>query len=283
MQMSTAAVRLMVLAPLFGASLLATSKAGAADAPRSEPGDRPASAPADVGRFDHIADRLAGWKVVVGGGALVGPKYEGAKRLDVMPLPLFKAEFGDRVGIDPRGVSVTVVTLGDFKLAARGGYELGRDDKDDRHIRGLGDVDPGGVAGATASYAFGPITLKAELDKTIGGSKGLTGAFGAEASHMFGRVLLSAGASATWADDKHMDAYFSVDRRQSIRSGLRRYDADAGIKRVDFEASATIMLDEHWLVRGQAGIGYLTGDAADSPVVRRKLQPSGMLMVGYRF
>ncbi|TIU41759.1 MAG: MipA/OmpV family protein, partial [Mesorhizobium sp.] len=38
-----------------------------------------------------------------------------------------------------------------------------------------------------------------------------------------------------------------------------------------------------WMVRGEAGAGVLLGDAADSPVVVEKIQPSGMLLVGYRF
>ncbi|RVC72618.1 MipA/OmpV family protein, partial [Mesorhizobium sp. M4A.F.Ca.ET.022.05.2.1] len=28
---------------------------------------------------------------------------------------------------------------------------------------------------------------------------------------------------------------------------------------------------------------FLTGDAKDSPIVRKNTQPSGMLLVGYRF
>ncbi|RVC17620.1 MipA/OmpV family protein, partial [Mesorhizobium sp. M7A.F.Ca.AU.002.02.1.1] len=65
--------------------------------------------------------------------------------------------------------------------------------------------------------------------------------------------------------------------------GLARYDAGAGLKRADFSISATYMLDENWMVRGEAGVGVLLGDAADSPVVVEKIQPSGMLLVGYRF
>jgi len=80
-----------------------------------------------------------------------------------------------------------------------------------------------------------------------------------------------------------MQAYFGVTPEQSARSGLARYDAGAGLKRADFSISATYMLDESWMVRGEAGVGVLLGDAADSPVVLEKIQPSGMLLVGYRF
>jgi len=42
-------------------------------------------------------------------------------------------------------------------------------------------------------------------------------------------------------------------------------------------------LSENWLIRGEAGVGFLTGDAADSPIVEEKTQPSASLFVGYKF
>jgi len=42
--------------------------------------------------------------------------------------------------------------------------------------------------------------------------------------------VLSIGASATYADDDYMQTYFGVSTGDSRRSGLDRYDADAGIK-----------------------------------------------------
>jgi len=267
----------------LGASILLSSQATAADV--VTPDGNGAAAVVDrrdFGRFDYIAETLAGWKVVVGAGGMVRPKFEGGKRFEILPAPLFMAEYG-RVSIDPLGVSVKIVEFENFSFAARGGYDLGRDDGDDKHLRGLGDIDAGGVVGATAAYQLGPVKFSAAIDKTIGGSDGLTGTIGAEASHMFGPLILTAGASTTWADDNHMQEYFGVTRRQSARSGLSRHTAEAGIKRVDVEATATYLIDQHWLVRGQAGVGYLVGDAGDSPVVQQKTQPSGMLMIGYRF
>ena len=43
------------------------------------------------------------------------------------------------------------------------------------------------------------------------------------------------------------------------------------------------MLTKNWLVRGEAGVGFLTGDAADSPIVEEKFQPSASIFVGYKF
>ena len=80
-----------------------------------------------------------------------------------------------------------------------------------------------------------------------------------------------------------MESYFGVTAAQSARSGLKQYEAGAGLKRFDIEASVTYMASEHWMIQGQAGVGFLTGDAKDSPIVQEEVQPSAMLLVGYKF
>ncbi|MBY5775417.1 MipA/OmpV family protein [Rhizobium leguminosarum] len=237
----------------------------------------------DNSRFGAIGQRLHEWNVVVGAGAMYAPKFEGSDEFEVRPIPVISARIGDRVGIDPTGVTVDVLQSNGFTLSIKGGYEVGRSEDDSDHLRGLGDVDAGGVIGGKLSYQLGPAEFYASIDKTIGGSDGLLGKFGANVSQRYDRFILSAGASATLADDNHMESYFGVTSEQSARSGLRQYDAGAGLKRFDIEASVTYMATEHSLIRGQAGVGFLTGDAADSPIVQDDVQPSAMLMVGYKF
>ena len=237
----------------------------------------------DTGRFGGVRQRLAGWNVVVGAGAMYAPKFEGSDEFEVSPFPMISATFGERVSVDPSGVTVDVLQSDGFKLSVKGGYEMGRKEDDSDHLRGLGDIDAGGVIGGQVSYAFGPADIYASVDKTFGGSEGLVGKVGANVSHQYDRFIFSAGASATIADDNHMESYFGVSAAQSARSGFNEYEASAGLKRVDVEASVTYMASENWLIRGQVGVGLLTGDAADSPIVQDDIQPSGMLMVGYKF
>ncbi|KIZ34843.1 MltA-interacting MipA family protein [Rhodopseudomonas palustris] len=210
------------------------------------------------------------------------PKYEGADAFRVLPIPLASAHYG-RVSVDSRGVTLNVFSPGDFSFDLRGGYELGRYESDSDDLKGLGDIGFAGVVGGIASYNLGPVKFYGSLDRTIGGSEGLVARFGVNATHTYDRFTLSAGVSATWADDKYMRAYFGVTPEQSARSGLSTFNANAGFKRADFTTSTTYMISEHWLVRGQAGVGYLLGDAANSPIVKDKLQPSGMLSIGYKF
>ncbi len=237
----------------------------------------------DTDRFGDVRGKLHEWDVVVGGGVMYDTKFEGSKDFEVSAVPFISATFGDVVHIDPRGLLVDVYKGNDFTVSAKGGYDPGRDQDDSKHLDGLGDVGAGGIVGGAISYELGPIELTAEIDKTLGGSDGLTGTFGAEFSHMSGQFLLSAGASATWADKNHMKSYFGVTSAQSARSGLAEYEVGSGIKRVDLEASVTYFATENWFIRGEAEVGFLLGDAKKSPIVEKDVQPSLMMVVGYKF
>ncbi|MDF3218554.1 MULTISPECIES: MipA/OmpV family protein [Mesorhizobium] len=240
--------------------------------------------PPEPSRFGRFEQKLSDWHVVLGGGAIIVPKYEGSNEFKIMPVPFVTATFLDTVTIDPTGANIAVYEQGPFAFSARLGYDMGRKEDDSDHLRGLGDVDMGATVGVKAAAKFGPAEIFAQLDKTIGGSDGLEGRVGIEVTRPLSQsLMIGASASAVFADENYMQAYFGVTPEQSARSGLARYDAGAGLKRADFSISATYMLDENWMVRGEAGVGVLLGDAADSPVVVEKIQPSGMLLVGYRF
>jgi MipA family protein len=251
----------------------------------NSPEAAPQAGEVDEKRFGPIRQKLSDWDVMVAGGAMYAPKFEGSDELELVPFPMISATFFDRITVDPGGLSVDVLESNGFKLSVKGGLGMGggRDEDDSPHLKGLGDIDAGVDVGGQLSYEVGPVELYASVDKTFGGSDGLVGQIGANVSHFYNGFILSAGASATFADDNHMESYFGVTAVQSARSGLRQYEASAGLKRFDIEASVTYMATENWLVRGQIGAGFLTGDAKNSPIVQTDLQPSGMLMVGYKF
>lgn len=238
----------------------------------------------DPSRFGRIGAKLAEWHVVAGGGAMIAPEYEGSDEFKVTPVPFVSATLFDTLTIDPTGATLEIVERDAFNLSARLGYELGRQEDDSDHLKGLGDIDFGATVGAKAAVQLGPVELFALLDKTIGSSEGLVGRVGLEvAQPVSERLILGASASAVVADENHMQSYFGVNAEQATRSGLARFDAGAGLKRADFSLSATYSINQNWLVRGEAQVGVLLGDAADSPVVLEKLQPSAMLLVGYKF
>ncbi len=267
---------------LFAAWAFVPIAASGADIEASEAPPAPPEQ-IDARRFGYVGEKLHDWKVTIGGGAFFLTEYEGSDEFKILPFPLVSATFGDRVHVDPRGITVDLFEREGFKAALKGGYELGRQEDDSDYLRGLGDVDMGGVVGGSISYQRGPFEIYAELDKTIGGSDGLTGTVGAKVSHRYKRFVFSGDVSTTWADRNHMEAYFGITPEQSVSSGLPEYEAGAGIKRVDVKASVTYLLTQNWFVMGSVGAGMLVGAAADSPIVKDELQPIGMLGLGYRF
>ncbi|MBB3951023.1 MipA/OmpV family protein [Aureimonas jatrophae] len=267
--------------------MTSASEAVAADASVDEmrSGEVPSvSSQPDPSRFGRIVERLGEWEVVVGGGALIEPEYEGSDEFEVTPVPFVSATYGDWLKIDPTGAAATVYRTDAIRLDGLLGYETGRSEDDSDRLRGLGDVDFGVNVGALAALEVGPAELFVSAQKTIGGSDGFVAEAGAEVEYAVSQSLfLGLKGSATFADEKHMQAYFGIDAVQSVRSGYAAYEPDAGIKRVDLAATATFAFNENWFARGEAGVGVLIGDAADSPIVQDEIQPSGLLLVGYRF
>ncbi|KXG84149.1 MipA/OmpV family protein [Agrobacterium bohemicum] len=237
----------------------------------------------DQNRFHNEAGS-PDWSLVIGGGGMYRPEYEGSEKLQINPVPVVLFTYGEWLKIDPSGISVRAFERDGFSLSGKVGYEMGRDEDDADRLNGLGDIDLAATIGARAAYVWNGIELYAELDQTMGGSESLVATFGAEYSvPVTERLILGTGTEAIFANKNHMQAYFGVNAAQSAASGLSEYEAKAGLKRVNVKASATYLLTKNWLVRGEAGLGILTGDAADSPVVEEKLQPSASLFVGYKF
>ena len=238
----------------------------------------------DPERFGPVRQALHDWHVVIGAGAAFKPKYEGSDEFEVSPFPFISAEFFDRITIDPSGIEIKAFEKDAFRFDVNVGYDSGRDEDDADTLRGMGDIDFGATVGGKATYTFGPANVFVSVDKTIGGSEGLLATAGAAISQPLSEhLILGAEASATFADDNYMEAYFGVDTAQSARSGHAQYKAGAGIKSVDLSASATYLINENWMVRGEQGVSFLVGDAADSPIVKEKVQSKTMLMLGYRF
>lgn len=259
------------------ALLLAPASAAAADTAASSAG------PSVPDNLLFVAEKLAEWNVVLGGGVLIAPKYEGSDEFDVQPIPFVTATLGDHVTVDPRGISAELYRIGNFGFSGQVGYDTGREQSDSKHLRGLGDIDMGGVVGATVTYYMGEAEIYGSLSRIIGGSDGLQAKLGFKLAHDVGQFRFSAGVSTTWADEEYMQTYFGVTPVQAVLSGLPRYEIGAGFKRVDLELAATYAVSEHWLLRGEVNLGYLLGDVADSPVVQEAFQPSVMLLLGYRF
>ena len=232
---------------------------------------------AEAGRGD--------WSFVLGGGALVAPSYEGSDKFSVSPMPFVSINWRDRVFLEMgHGLGVNVVRTDALRLGVSVGFAPGRDEDDDDHLKGLGDIDTAARGHVFGSYAFGMLQLGVDVAKDFGGSDGVQ--VRPELSvkvPLSESWTLSSGISATWADDAYMQSFFGVSASQSRSSGLERFDAGAGFKSVDLQLGLNWAITESWFATAHLGVGVLLGDAADSPVTESRVQPSAALAVGYRF
>ena len=80
-----------------------------------------------------------------------------------------------------------------------------------------------------------------------------------------------------------MESYFGVNPAQSSASGHARHHAEAGIKSMDFEVGVIYLFAENWALNAQVGYSRLSGDAAESPIVKDASRFSGGLFLSYGF
>ncbi len=237
--------------------------------------------------FTALMPKLDGkdWDVRLGAGVVATPKYEGAKKMRAMPLPLIDVTWRDRVYLNPvNGLGVYAINTDNFDLGVGMNYRFGRDQDDDPRLKGLGNVD-GGLAGRIfAAYWAGPVSVYANATSDFGGRQSATGEVGGLGLlPLSEKFALRATAFATWADNRNMEPFYGVTATQSAKSGLPQYTAKGGFKRADAAIALNYQISPNWSFDVSVGTGYLLGDAADSPITQRRWQPIGTAFIGYRF
>ena len=142
--------------------------------------------------------------------------------------------------------------------------------------------EPGGFVSFDLTDSF---RLRGELRKGVTGHKGWIGLAGADFVVREGdEWLFAIGPRLTWSDDRYHDAWFGVAPADALASGLPAYDPGGGIQSFGATASLEAQLGPRWGIATYAKYDRLTGDAADSPLVRRlgsRDQFSGGLALTY--
>ena len=214
------------------------------------------------------------WKFKLGGGVLAMPEYEGADERRVMALPYVEVAFRDLVTFDPfNGLRVNALRGAGGTMGVGLRPDFGRDEDEDAHLDGLGDVDATVEGQVFYEYRLGRTSVGLTVAQDLGdGHEGLL--VEAEAGYGFPMprhgAFVRVSVGATYADDDYMTSYFGVDRGQSRRSGLARYDADGGLKDVSATLFGSYDLTSGWSLNGIARYERLLGDAEDSPVTEEE-------------
>jgi len=83
--------------------------------------------------------------------------------------------------------------------------------------------------------------------------------------HKMAEIGLAVGT--TYTDDNYMEKYFGVDKRDSDRTGLPIFEAEAGMKEVRVIPAVVVHFSPNWHVGAGVRYARFLDDAEDSPVV----------------
>jgi outer membrane scaffolding protein for murein synthesis (MipA/OmpV family) len=221
----------------------------------------------EPGDESHVRDD---WYARIGiiGGAV--PGYMGSHHYEGGYAPRLKIVWRDRVFLNDRQLGVNlfkndVMAMGPFIR-----YTGGRSENN-KGLEGMGDIDRTLAAGGFFNYNLGVLRFKSEIREDILGEKqGMLAIARLGTRIPWGAPVMNVYVSSTWGSSECMQSFFGVDAVQSIRTGLPRYEADAGIRDVSLSVSSGFQFSDNWALNGQVEYQHLLGNAADSPLVEEE-------------
>lgn len=227
----------------------------------------------------------------LGVGLAYLPEYSGGKKNHVVPLPIFERNFSNGMFISStRGLGYQTA-IDNLQLSAALSYGGARDDhkhnvfsgSDD--LKGMGDIRGSAQAVLNASYRFDAISVSFGTTQNLSQrSHGNTYTLGSSLQLVSSATdQVGLGMSAEYGDSKHVQTYYGVTPRQSLYSGYHTYLTKAGFTSVGAAVNWNHVIDKQWSVHTIAGVRHLTGDAADSPIVKRRTAPILMTGLIYSF
>ncbi len=233
-------------------------------------------------------------KLELGFGLGAAPDYEGSEDYVPVLLPYARADLdsgqflrlqGNRL----RGIDFKANVLPDdiWRFGPMLGYIPERDDVDNNQVDRMQKVDTSIMVGIFWGIEFDGWAAEIEAQQDAVGGNGflLTLDVGYKIPINY-QLMVGFSVFTTYADGDYMNAYFSVDRGDSQRSGLDQYDADSGFKDVGFWLTGRYNFYGYWNVLAVGSYSRLIGDAADSPIVDDEGDPNQFLlglMLSYDF
>jgi len=234
------------------------------------------------------------WDVRLGLGAQIQPEYEGGDEMKGMPLPLISIKYRDIAWLRGPMLGLNAFTwqgpreTDKLQLGPAIRYQRGRDQDDSDDLRGTGNIDPGLEAGFFITYGIGQWSAGLMMFQDVSSSHdGFTVRPAVGHTAQLGpKWQLRSELYSTYASDDYMETFFGITAQQSARSGMRRYQAEAGFKDVGLLFDLDYALSKNWALTTRVGLKKMLGDAADSPLVKdRGDDKQGLLglFVSYKF
>jgi outer membrane protein len=235
-------------------------------------------------------------QVSVRAGVGVAPRYEGSD--DYQATPLWDLRVGNLYHPDTyvrlRNLTATSNLLPDnnWRLGPVLQYIDNRGSVGDSVVNRLEHVDESVLLGGLIGYDF-KLAERQVLGLEFQGRQDVANDHGflltwlaRYATPLLSFLGFSGELSTTYASKDYMKAYFGVDARNSQQSGLKQFDADAGIKDLTLRLGLDYPVFERASITFVTSYSRLFGDAKDSPLTDKRGDPNqffGGVLAGYSF
>lgn len=230
------------------------------------------------------------WSFRFGAAASFQPRYDGSDQYRVMGGPNFDVRYRDLFFLSTgEGLGVNFAQGQNWRTTLSINYDLSRRSADDLgHLNGLPNINAAPLIKLSGDYVISknlPIVLRADVQRSIGGSNGWVGDLSAymplpgssESFYWF------AGPTVTFADSNYMNSWFGISQQASTRSGYRPYSAKAGLKSYGAGMTMVWFIRKHWFVTADGAVEQLVGSARNSPITQRSTNAVADVSVNYQF
>lgn len=209
----------------------------------------------------------------VGLGFGVIPQYEGSSDYQVLPFPMFTANWktGQYIRLVGLDLESNISKNGKWEYGLKLSLRPGRiEDIDDRQVSEMENIDFSTLGGGFVLYRFAKkFDIKAEYKHDITGvSEGGLGRLELGYSIRKKKTLSRIAINTNMGSSNYMNTYFGVNPDNIGKSTLSYYSLDGGIKDIGFTFNSMYLINRKWIISGQFGMNMLIGDLVDSPILK---------------
>jgi outer membrane scaffolding protein for murein synthesis (MipA/OmpV family) len=233
---------------------------------------------------------LPEWRTILGAAAEVQPAYDGARAYRVSEGPVINVFYRDIAFFSTgEGFGYNFLRGDHYQIGVGLSYDLGREQKLDANLTGMGDIKAAPVAKLYGQWVLSkkfPMILRLAARQYIGGAEGAVGNASVYmplpgSSKTF---VMFAGPSITAGTMHYLQTVYGVSEQQSMASGHPQYEfTRPGTSDEGVGFSATKFIGSHWLVSLDSALSEVRGEPARSPLIERKTQRVLALSFEYHF
>ena len=240
---------------------------------------------AELGDFYNLGQRPAETAVRAGFITLNAPRYQGADAQTTSVVPGIFLQASNGLFADPfNGVGYVFEPAGKLIYGVRANLDTGRSVED--ALPGFDKIKARLNPGVFANYTMNEqLTLKSALRGGLGeaGDGGLLNLGATYKLYNANFVSVNLNASVKFGSGSYMQSYFGVSPAQSAASGLAAYQPAAGLTMAQVGLTAGFPISREIYIFSSASVQRLMGDAANSPIVKKKTQPAAFVGAVYSF